>query len=270
MLKKDTSLFIKSKKKNYKSHKKNIIGGVKHSSKNSINDRKSLQYSLAGGAVPVPYVADDAFASSRGSGSSRVSADCAGGAGGGGSSGSGGGCVDGFSPAPAAAAESEKERRRVIFIRGLSILASLLGLSGLVKYGKSDYNYFYKSTEKNNALQKLIKNPELFDTINPIYTKEKDFCLNAILQNIKVFNYINNNLKNNEDFLLEAIILQNNILSLMIENEDFSEILKKPSFINKLKIINTVTKEFTLMIKDLDNNLRRGTPKKGTPKKSNT
>ena len=262
MLKKDTSLFIKSKKKNYKSHKKNIIGGVKHSSKNSINDRKSLQYSLAGGAAPVPYVADDAFASSRGSGGSRVSADCA-----------GGGCVDGLSPA--AAAECEKGRRSVIFIRGLSILASLLGLSGLVKYGKSDYNYFYKSTEKNNALQKLIKNPELFDTINPIYTKEKDFCLNAILQNIKVFNYINNNLKNNEDFLLEAIILQHNILSLIIENEDFSKILKKPSFINKLKIIKTVNKEFTLMIKDLDNNSRRatpkkGTPKKGTPKKSNT
>ena len=109
----------------------------------------------------------------------------------------------------------------------------------------------YKSETKNSSLKKLVKNPVLFETINPNYTKEKEFCLNAISENMDVFNYINNNLIKNEEFLLDAIRIKNDILSLILKNKEYSKILKKHSFINKLKRIQTGTKKIKSIVEDL-------------------
>ena len=143
------------------------------------------------------------------------------------------------------------------------ILISSLGLALYEKYLQKKYR------EEYDALKKLIENPNLFDNIDKKYTKDKDFCLKAISRNIEVFNYINNNLIKNENFLLEAIGIQNNILSLMVKNKGFSEILKKSSFIYKLKKIKAKTIQFKLLVKDLDsdNNTKKDSHKKRTRSK---
>ena len=151
----------------------------------------------------------------------------------------------------------------------------VLGAGALYKY----QDKLFKSDPKNHSLEELVKNPQLFDTMNPNYTKDQEFCLSAISKNIDVFKYMNNNLIKNEEFLLKAIRIQNDILSLMIENEEYNEILKKPSFIDKLKTIETKDKEFKKIVEslDLDNNSKKNqkkdshkkrTPEKKTSKKN--
>ena len=131
------------------------------------------------------------------------------------------------------------------------------------------HHKIFRSDSKNHALEELVKNPKLFDTMNPNYTKDQEFCLSAISQNIEVFNHINNKLIKNEEFLLKAIRIQNDILSLMIKNEKYNEILKKPSFIDKLKTIKNGSKEFKERVEslDLDNNSKKDSHKKRTPSK---
>ena len=58
-------------------------------------------------------------------------------------------------------------------------------------------------------------------------------------------------LKKNEDFILEAIQKQPDIFLLIIHNKDFSKILKKSSFINKLKRIENISKKFKSLIDNL-------------------
>ena len=134
-------------------------------------------------------------------------------------------------------------------------------------------NESYKN-DKDFLLEAISQNSEVFIYINKSITKNQGFCLKAISHDIEIFNDINNNLKNNQNFLLKAIIIHNDILSLMKEDDNFSEILKDSSFIGRLKTIEIGSRKLKLIIKELeknvnlDNNSKKSSSKKYKKKTS--
>ena len=152
-------------------------------------------------------------------------------------------------------------------------------IAGLTAAAAVGVGLYYKNRETNkknerfNILKELANNPELFNSLDKKYTNDPIFCLEAIGQNKKVFNFINDTLKKDEDFILQAIMKQPNILSLIMTNKKFKDMLKSPFFIKELEelsIDNQILKPHVEKLKNslsLNNNSNRRTPRKGTSRK---